>query len=165
MAPSNVQRFKEAQASPHSGFQAALKEIQSGAKRGHWIWYVFPQLEGLGLSPLAQAFAIHGRGEAAAFLRDPELRTRLLTMTVAVADQLRAGGATSLRVLMGSDIDARKLVSSLTLFRQVAREFGGLEPGDEFAALANAADEVLAHAAADGYPPCAYTLQYLASSR
>ena len=157
----NLQRFKEAQSSPYSGFQSALAEIQSGGKRGHWIWYVFPQLEGLGFSELARAFAIHGAEEAEAFLRDDQLRTRLLTITRAVADQLSTGGAASLRALMGSEIDARKVVSSLTLFRQIVRTLDTREPGGALAAFAEVADEVLTRASADGYPPCVYTLRYL----
>src|SRR5262245_56237229 len=165
MPGGSVQRFKEAQASPHSGFEAALAEIRSGAKRGHWIWYVFPQIEGLGSSALAQMFAIHGRDEAEAFLRDTELRTRLVTITTAVADQLRAAVAISLPALMGSDIDARKVVSSLTLFREVARTLETFEPASELATLARVADDVLTRAATHGYPPCAYTLRYLARPR
>ena len=72
MKVSTLHRFKAAQNSPHAGFQAALEEIRSGAKTGHWIWYVFPQLAGLGTSALSQTFAIEGREEAREFLRDPE---------------------------------------------------------------------------------------------
>jgi uncharacterized protein (DUF1810 family) len=157
-----LQRYKDAQASPHAGFQAALKEIRHGAKRGHWIWYMFPQLDGLGSSALSRAFAIHGTDEAEAFLRDDELRTRLLTITEAVADQLRSG--TSLDRLMGSDIDARKVVSSLTLFGHVARKLDALEHDESLASLADVAAEVLTRAVVDGYPPCTYTLRLLTRS-
>jgi uncharacterized protein (DUF1810 family) len=162
MTGSNIQRFKEAQASPHSGFQSALEEIQRGAKRGHWVWYVFPQLDGLGTSGLARAFAIHGTDEAEAYLQDGELRARLLAITEAVADQLRTG--TALRALMGSDIDARKVVSSLTLFGHVARTLGAREHTDSLSLLAEVAEEVLTRAAGDGYPPCRYTLRYVTHS-
>ena len=66
-------------------------------KRGHWIWYVFPQIDGLGMSGLSQAFALDGEEEAAEFLRDSELRSRLLTIASTVADQLGTGRAQSLR--------------------------------------------------------------------
>ena len=69
------------------GFEAALHEIQAGGKRGHWIWYVFPQLAGLGSSGLSHTFAIADKHEAAEFLRDPKLRSRLHTITAAVAAQ------------------------------------------------------------------------------
>lgn len=148
----------------HSGFAAALREIRSGAKTGHWIWYVFPQIAGLGLSPAAREFSIEGEDEAAEYLRDPELRSRLLSITTAVAEQLRAGDPPALESLMGSDIDARKVVSSLTLFRHVAQRLQAGEPRDEYESLVTVADEVLATAAAQGYGACAYTLKRLGHS-
>jgi uncharacterized protein (DUF1810 family) len=146
-----VERFKTAQNSPHAGFDEALDEIQSGQKRGHWIWYVFPQLAGLGSSASARMYAIEGETEAVEFLRDSELRSRLLTITIAVSEQLESG--VSLRDLMGSEIDALKLVSSLTLFRHAANTLG--DP------LATTADKVLKAAAVEGYQACAYTLRVL----
>lgn len=161
LAPmSRVARFKAAQDSSAAGFASALEEIRSGAKRGHWIWYVFPQLSGLGTSGPSRTFAIDGEAEAAEYLRDPELRSRLATIATAVAAQLR-GGTTSLRVLMGSDVDARKLVSSLTLFGGVARKLHQAEPTAAYQSIAATADEVLAVAAREGYPTCAYTLARL----
>ena len=105
---------------------------------------------------MAQTFAIDGDDEAVAFLRDSELRSRLLTITEAVAGQLRSGAA--LRTLMGSDVDARKVVSSLTLFGHVARRLSEAEGGDLYEAVAAVAAEVLNLAASQGYPPCSYTL-------
>jgi uncharacterized protein (DUF1810 family) len=151
-----LDRFRNAQDSVHGGFESALAEIRSGRKRGHWIWYVFPQIAGLGLSDMSQAYAIDGEPEAVAYLRDATLRSRLLTITEAVGEQLRAGRA--LAAVMGSDIDAKKLVSSLTLFGHVARQLADDGEGVAFGQLATAADEVLAFAAAHGYPRCAYTL-------
>ena len=98
---SRLDRFREAQNSSHAGFESALAELRSGGKRGHWIWYVFPQIDGLGMSGLSQAFAIDGEEEAAAFLRDAELRSRLLTITSTVAEQLSTGRVSSLRTLDG----------------------------------------------------------------
>ena len=154
-----IQRFRDAQDSPHAGFQSALGEIRTGGKRGHWIWYVFPQLEGLGSSGPARAFAIRGAGEAREYLRDPDLRSRLLLIATALVEQLRTG--TDLAALMGSDIDARKVVSSLTLFGRIASDLNRIEPVDAHESLARVADEVLSRAAAEGYPPCAYTLERL----
>ena len=161
---SRLDRFRAAQNSPHAGFEAALQEIRSGAKTGHWIWYIFPQLAGLGSSAASQTFAIDGEAEAVEFLRDPELRLRLLTMAEAVAEQISTGRARSLGTLMGSEIDARKVVSSLTLFGHVARKLHIAQHLNEYSALAKAADEVLAAAASEGYPPCAYTLSQLRRS-
>ena len=157
---SEVQRFKSAQNSAVAGFDSALDEIRSGRKRGHWIWYVFPQATGLGSSVPAQTFAIASVDEARAYLRDVELRSRLLAITVAVADQL-ATGKVSLPQLMGSEIDALKIVSSLTLFGHIAGELRDTEAHDTYQALARAAQDVLIAAAEEGYPPCAYTLRFL----
>ena len=157
----SLQRFRDAQDSPVDGFVDALEEIRRGAKRGHWIWYVFPQLEGMGSSVQARRFALAGEDEAFAYLRDPELRSRLLTITNAVLDALRSGRAPSLRALMGSEIDTLKIVSSLTLFRHVASALHARNHDDEDAAVARAAEDVLAIAAGEGYQPCAYTLMRL----
>ncbi len=159
-----LERFKEAQNSPHSGFESALDEIRTGGKSGHWIWYVFPQLDGLGTSGPSRIFGIEGEEEAADYLRDPELRSRLLTIASAVAEQLKTGRARSLRALMGSEIDTRKVVSSLTLFGHIARKLHGLEGLDAYHSVATVADEVLAAAASEGYPPCAYTLRRIRPS-
>lgn len=150
-----LERFIKAQNAEHAGYDAALAEIRQGRKRSHWIWYVFPQLAGLGFSPAAQAFGVAGRSEALAYLRHPLLRDRLLEITTAAADQLREG--IPIATLMGSDIDAKKLVSSLTLFHGVA---GGLDP-----AVETAAASVLAQAEAQGYPPCEFTRAELRRSR
>jgi uncharacterized protein (DUF1810 family) len=161
--PSRLARFRNAQDSPDDGFESALKEIQSGHKLGHWIWYVFPQIAGLGSSSASQRYGIDGEQEAVAFLRDSELRSRLVTIAQAVAEQLRSGVALS--TLMGSDIDARKVVSSLTLFGHVARKLERADGLEEYRSLVRVADEVLAVAAAQGYPPCAYTLRQLTAWR
>ena len=159
---SGLQRFRDAQNASYSGFQAALEEIRTGGKSGHWIWYVFPQMSGLGSSGLSHTFAIDDEQEAIDYLRDSELRSRLLTITSAVADQLRHGK--SLRALMGSDIDARKIVSSLTLFHHVASKLSERESADVYGSLAAVAGEVLAVAASQGYPRCAFTITRLVAS-
>jgi hypothetical protein len=87
-----------------------------------------------------------------------------VTITAAVADQLR-GKAVSLRALMGSDVDARKIVSSLTLFGHVAKGLHAKEGGDAYQSLARAAGEILAAAALEGYPPCVSTLGRLNAPR
>jgi hypothetical protein len=77
-----------------------------------------------------------------------------------VAEALRRRHV-SLRTLMGSDIDVRKVVSSLTLFGQIAKKLYIAESADVYNEIAKVADEVLAHAGSEGYPPCAYTLEQL----
>lgn len=162
---SRLDRFKSAQAATASGFATALAEIRAGAKRSHWIWYIFPQIAGLGRSPTAQTFAIEDEDEAVMYLQDPELRGRLLTILTAAADSLRTGRADSLGTLMGSDIDAQKLVSSLTLFRHVAKTLHQRDGLDDYASIARVADELLAIAASEGYPTCAFTLARVRSAR
>jgi uncharacterized protein (DUF1810 family) len=152
----SLTRFLHAQ-DQGSAFAAALAELRAGAKRGHWIWFVFPQLRGLGVSPMADHFGIEGREEAQAYLGHPVLRSRLREAMAVVRDQLAARGA-SLRHLMGSHIDALKLVSSLTLFERVARTLHAVEPCRELAELAAMAGDILDIANAQGYPRCRFTL-------
>jgi uncharacterized protein (DUF1810 family) len=154
-----IDRFRVAQDAPGSGFDEALTEIEAGAKRGHWVWYVFPQLSGLGQSAMSRSFALADAAEAADYLRDDTLRSRLVAITAAVADQISRGR--SLRALMGSDVDARKLVSSLTLFEHVSRTLHIAEGVDDYDRLARAADKVLVAAATQGYPRCAHTMRHL----
>ncbi len=154
-----LERFREAQDGIGSGFESALREILDGSKQGHWIWYVFPQLSGLGGSTLSQAYGIRGLAEAEEYLRDPELRSRLLAITTAVAGHVSKGA--SLETLMGSSIDARKLVSSLTLFGHVARTVHSGEGKAACEALARLSEDVLDAAALQGYARCQYTLDRL----
>ncbi|HSB41077.1 MAG TPA: DUF1810 family protein [Methylomirabilota bacterium] len=153
-----LQRFREAQDRPHAGFQAALRELQAGRKTGHWIWYIFPQLAGLGRSTTAVHYGLAGAEEAAAYLRDAVLGERLTAAAAAVASHLGdTAHPVPLATVMGAEIDALKLVSSMTLFRHVARALHAADPQPRFATLAGHADAILAAAARQGYPPCAYT--------
>ncbi len=154
----DLARFRDAQDRSAAGFETALREIRSGGKRSHWIWYIFPQLAGLGSSPTAQAYAIQDLNEAVEYLRDPVLSARLIDMTEAVAGRL-AADRVRLDRLMGSPIDAQKLVSSLTLFRFVAKALHDADGLEAHAKLASLAESVLSAAAAEGYPPCRFTLR------
>jgi uncharacterized protein (DUF1810 family) len=157
---TRLDRFRTAQENSGAGFDAALGELRAGAKRGHWIWYIFPQLDGLGTSAMSRNYAIRSVDEAAAYLRDPLLRSRLLAATTAVADQLHAPGrAVSLVDLFGSHVDVRKMVSSLTLFGGIARSQSARDPNVR--PLADAAAAVLAAAKTQGFPACRYTLAQL----
>ncbi|WP_294268554.1 DUF1810 domain-containing protein [uncultured Sphingomonas sp.] len=104
-------RFVEAQA---DSFATALAELRKGRKQSHWIWYIFPQIAGLGRSATAQFYAIADAGEARAYLAHPLLGERLHQ---AVAAAIDAPG--SVEAIFGG-IDAMKLRSSLTLFAAVA---------------------------------------------
>jgi uncharacterized protein (DUF1810 family) len=152
---AELERFVAAQ-DANAAFERALGEIRVGRKRGHWIWYVFPQLAGLGMSAMSQAYGIRDVEEAEAYLRHPVLAPRLLTITTAVAEQVRRGAR--IDTLMGAPIDATKLVSSLTLFRRVAARLHETEGDATAGPLAALSTEILDAAAGQGYPACQRTL-------
>jgi uncharacterized protein (DUF1810 family) len=159
----DLARFRHAQ-DAHPGFAEALAELRAGAKTGHWIWYVFPQLRGLGQSSMAVRFGLDGLAEASAYLGDAVLADRLAAATAAVRAQLAApGGGVPLELLMGSEIDALKLVSCLTLFAHVARAEQARRPRTSLAALADDAEAILNAAAREGIPRCAFTEAQIAS--
>src|SRR5215203_5555140 len=140
----SLECFHEAQASRWAGYDTALAEIRRGGKTSHWIWYIFPQLAGLGRSAMAEKYAIRDLAEACDYLRDPLLRARYEEITAAVSDQLARGLA--LEELLGSRIDALKLVSSLTLFRAAAHSLAAED--SSFEPLAQLCDVVLQQTAA-----------------
>jgi uncharacterized protein (DUF1810 family) len=109
-----LDRFVEAQAPV---YEQALAELRRGSKESHWMWFVFPQLAGLGRSVTARFYGIAGEEEARAYLAHPLLGPRLAECTAAVAShRCRAADA-----IFGS-IDAMKFRSSMTLFEAVAEE-------------------------------------------
>jgi uncharacterized protein (DUF1810 family) len=110
--PHNLQRFVDAQ---DGVFETSLRELQAGSKQSHWIWFIFPQLAGLGRSPTAQYYAIASLGEARAYLSHPLLGLRLRSCVEAL---LPWAARRSADQILGS-IDAVKLRSSLTLFDRV----------------------------------------------
>jgi len=112
----DLSRFLSAQNSGSPTiFERALAELKAGRKRSHWIWFVLPQLQGLGRSAMAQRYGIHGLAEAQAYLEEPLLRQRLEEVISVIGEQLELPGQT-LEHLMGSDLDAAKTISCLTLF-------------------------------------------------
>ena len=160
----SVVRFKRAQDTAPAGFENAVRELTAGRKRSHWIWYIFPQLEGLGQSPMAVQYGVRGADEAKAYLADDVLRRRLLRVTTTVAGHLSRNPPPALDELMGSEIDAQKLVSSMTLFHTIAQRVNQGHADPELAELEARAADVLRAAAAQGYPACAFTLQQLSRS-
>lgn len=157
----NLDRFRVAQDASHAGFAVALRELQAGRKTSHWIWYVFPQLAGLGQSSLAVHYGLAGAEEAADYLRDPVLGARLVEAAAAVRAHVSDGNHVRLEHVMGSHIDAVKLVSSMTLFGHVAKTLWAEDRQPQLAAMAAHADAILVAAAAQGYDRCTYTLQHL----
>lgn len=128
MTAFDIERFVEAQDNEHYGYAQALKEMQTGEKRGHWIWYIFPQLRGLGYSGNAEFYGIEDLNEAREYLRHPVLGARLREITEVVLGH--ADNRLAIE-LMGSSIDVLKLKSSMTLFDLVS-------PNDIFADVLNA---------------------------
>ena len=110
--PYDLRRFVDAQS---RNYDQALAELKAGEKRSHWMWYVFPQYDGLGRSPMARQYAIKSVAEAEAYLRHPVLGPRLRECAAAV---LAVEGGTAYEIF-GSPDDV-KLRSSATLFSRVA---------------------------------------------
>ncbi len=110
--PHNLRRFIDAQ---DDVYATALAELRAGSKQSHWMWFVFPQLAGLGRSPTARFYAIASIDEAHAYLEHPLLGARLRECVDAL---LPWAGKRTPEQILGS-IDATKLRSSLTLFDRV----------------------------------------------
>jgi uncharacterized protein (DUF1810 family) len=110
--PFDLQRFLDAQDSGGT-YDRALAELRAGRKRSHWMWFVFPQIAGLGHSPTARRYAISELPEAQAYLTHPVLGARLRECTDALLALDPA--ATDAAAILGG-IDAVKLRSSMTLF-------------------------------------------------
>lgn len=113
----NLQRFKEAQ---EQDFALALEEIRRGCKRSHWMWYIFPQIRGLGFSSMSCYYGIWNLEEAEDFLKDPYLGEHLRTICQALLDL----DTNDPHWIFGSPDDL-KLLSSMTLF-EAAEGKGGV---------------------------------------
>lgn len=115
MSGYDVERFVEAQNQgcglANSDYQSALAEIRAGHKDSHWIWYIFPQLEGLGRSDFCNTYGVHGLGEAQAYLANDVLRARLVEISRALLEL-----ETNDPVVVLGRTDARKVRSCMTLF-------------------------------------------------
>jgi uncharacterized protein (DUF1810 family) len=129
--PYGLERFVKAQDADGT-YPRALAELRAGRKTGHWMWFVFPQISGLGQSETSRRYAIASRSEAAAYLRHERLGPRLIEC----AGIVEASRALSATQIFGP-VDARKLHSCMTLFmrtapqqslfaRVLARYFAGL---------------------------------------
>jgi uncharacterized protein (DUF1810 family) len=105
----DLSRFLEAQ---EKVYEAALAEMKNGRKVSHWIWYIFPQLKNLGMSSRSQYYGIENLEEAKEYLANEILREHLLTISNAVLNLEN----TDIEYIMHGSIDARKLLSSMTLF-------------------------------------------------
>ena len=113
--PHNLQRFVNAQSDT---FETAMSELRTGRKQSHWMWFIFPQLAGLGRSPTAQFYGIGSRAEADDYLTHSILGPRLRQSAEAL---LPWAGKRNADDILGP-IDAMKLKSSMTLFEAVSGE-------------------------------------------
>ena len=111
----DLERFVTAQ---EHDYEIALREVQEGFKRSHWMWYIFPQIRGLGHSETAQFYAIQNAEEAKAYLAHPVLGKRLQEISIALL-----GLSTSDPQAVFGYTDSLKLRSCMTLFYQVSRYF------------------------------------------
>ena len=107
--PYDLQRFVDAQ---DGVYETALAELRAGSKQSHWMWFIFPQLRGLGLSPTAHLYGLVSLDEARAYLQHPLLGARVHQCVEALAPWANRGSAEEIF----GPIDAMKLRSSLTLF-------------------------------------------------
>jgi uncharacterized protein (DUF1810 family) len=108
--PYDLERFVSAQNSGGT-YEAALGELRRGRKSSHWMWFVFPQIAGLGQSSISRKYAISSLAEAQAYLHHPELGARLRECAAVLAT---TEGRSAVQIFGG--IDAQKLRSSMTLF-------------------------------------------------
>lgn len=121
----NLERFIEAQ-TQRVTYQTALQEVKDGMKVSHWMWYIFPQIKGLGFSYMSVYYALSCAEEAKAYLEDPVLGPRLREISTALLNHADKKAEDVL-----GDIDACKLKSSMTLFNAVC-------PNDVFAKVLDA---------------------------
>ena len=119
-----LERFVEAQS---KDYQIALSEIRMGKKYSHWIWYIFPQLKGLGRSTFANYYGISNKEEAIAYINNPILNDRLREITRA----LLANENKTVKEILGG-IDAMKVRSSMTLFDAISPQDIYAEVLDKF---------------------------------
>jgi uncharacterized protein (DUF1810 family) len=119
---NSLNRFLAAQS---QDYPIALREIQNGCKQSHWIWYIFPQIKGLGFSYNAQFYGITDRQEAEVYLSEPILNARLREITLAL---LEHKDKSAVQIL--GHTDALKVKSSMTLFDAIS-------PNDIYAEVLN----------------------------
>lgn len=110
----DLERYTTAQ---EEHYKTALEEIKEGKKKSHWMWFVFPQIQGLGYSKISKYFSIRSRGEAKAYLAHPTLGRRLEEISDALLD-LKTNDPEE----VFGEIDARKLQSSMTLFWVISKK-------------------------------------------
>jgi uncharacterized protein (DUF1810 family) len=154
MTKFNLQRFVQAQ---KKDYQLAKQELENGRKQSHWIWYIFPQLKGLGRSRMSQKYDIENGDEACAYLDDPILFERLHELLSIVKQQLEKG--VSLVTLFNGKTDAYKFTSSITLFNLAAKQLSdsSVKP-QKFKLFLQQSNEVLDIIQKQNFNRCQYTI-------
>jgi uncharacterized protein (DUF1810 family) len=120
--PFDLERFITAQSGT---YEHAVAELRRGQKASHWMWFVFPQIEGLGQSATSKRYAISSLSEARAYLADPVLGPRLRECASIL---LELSGRTAVQIF--GNIDAQKLRSSMTLFHNAEVQPAEFQPAD-----------------------------------
>lgn len=155
---SKLDRFHNAQQGLSSlpSFKQAFGEIHQGTKVSHWIWYILPQLKELGFSGTAKHYGIEDAQEACDYLRNKALFDNYLSIIKEIQIQIKHR---SITYVMGSSIDAKKLMSSITLFREVAAYLNSLqqEPFHDYKGMVETCDYILERAAKDNLFLCQHT--------
>lgn len=132
-----LERFRKAH---EESYETALAEIRSGRKRSHWIWYIFPQIQGLGHSAVAQYYAIQSAAEAKAYWNDPVLSAHLVEIS---SELLKQDGAVEAIMGYPDNLKLRScmtlfyLISGESIFRQVLDKFYGGSMDDETEKILN----------------------------
>jgi len=134
----------------------AHRELERGRKVGHWIWYVFPQRDGLGQSARSRRFAIRSLDELRALLDDTQVRDNLVKAFTLAEAALFTGRAVNLTALFGEDV--KKVVSSATLFEHYLRRQSS--NSRDLEAMGTAAQSLLAAGVAVGIAPCVRSLEF-----
>lgn len=142
-------------------FEVALGDLKAARKTGHWIWYVFLQVQGLGSSPMAKKYWVHTHDDLIAVLENETLRDNIRQAFLLTADALATRRAPNLPAIFGGDLvrkpDARKVFSSATLFAGHLDRY----PQHDCTDLRLAAYEISGSAIAGGAPACKATLEFL----
>ena len=115
----DIQRFIEAQ---KNDYNIALKEVKNGKKESHWIWYIFPQIDGLGISEMNKKYSIKSIEEGLEYLKNDILRTNLLEITKALLEYYKKDKVKKIKEIF-DDPDNLKLQSSMTLFNYIVEKY------------------------------------------
>lgn len=150
----------------HNNYANALAQLKQGHKTGHWIWYIFPQISGLGQSATAREWELKDIHEACAYLHHPQLLAHYREILVVVDEKLQQG--LPIAALMGGHPDDFKLISSVTLFSAAAECLAtdsatADTDARSYQHLAVVCHRVLSAVQQQNYPPCEFTLHRLAA--